>query len=141
MAAPDRRPAEPARRWPRPRWHRLRSPSHGRAFVVKSLTPDRAALRVSSHPPNVKAGRLIRPSGGKPNPVRVRLRAPLSIQLAAEGAMQDGIGLSGGFGVAPGQAVRCALALGSASEADRSAVAPGTPAKIRNFDCSLCGLI
>src|SRR5882757_8625013 len=90
MAALDRRPAEPARRWPRPWWRRLRSPGRGRAFVVKSLTPDRAARRVSSHPPNVSAGRLIRPGGRQANRVRVRLRAPFSIQLAAEACKADG---------------------------------------------------
>src|SRR6266404_3258784 len=84
MAAPTGRPAGPGRRWSRPRWHRLRSPGRGRAFVVKSLIADRAALRVSLHPPNICAGRLIRPSGRNANPVRVRLREPLSIQLTAE---------------------------------------------------------
>jgi hypothetical protein len=39
---------------------------------------------VSSHPPNVCAGRLIRPGGRQANPVRVRLREPLSIQLTVE---------------------------------------------------------
>src|SRR5882672_7844196 len=51
VAGPARRPAGPVRGRYRPRWRRRRWRGPERAFVERSQIADRAALRVSSHPP------------------------------------------------------------------------------------------
>src|SRR5882672_9397917 len=51
VAGPARRPAGPARRRFRLRWRLPRSQGLERAFVERLQIADRAALRVSSHPP------------------------------------------------------------------------------------------